>query len=184
MSDRVLILGDPLLRTKSEAVTNFSSDETRRVFRELKDELEDFRKEHGFGRGIAAIQIGITKRIIALNLGEGSFCIVNPEITHKSEKTFTLWDDCMSFPDLVVKVSRNESISVGYLDEDGNERTWKDLGRDVSELLQHEIDHLDGILALDRAIAAGDIIYTKEYLERRKLYDAQADYSIEPTIAR
>jgi len=182
MSDKVLILGNPLLREKSEAVEDFSSEETRRFFRELKDELESFRREHGFGRGIAAIQIGIAKRIIALNLGEGPFCIVNPEIVARSEKTFTLWDDCMSFPDLVVKVARNESISVGYLDEDGNEKTWNDLGRDVSELLQHEIDHLDGILAVDRAIAAGDIIYKTEYRKRKKLYDAQVDYFIEPTM--
>jgi len=184
MSEKVLILGNPLLREKSEAVADFSAPETCWAFRELKDELEAFRREHGFGRGIAAVQIGIAKRIIALNLGEGPFCIVNPEMTAKSGKTFTLWDDCMSFPDLVVKVARNESISVRYLDEAGNERTWNDLGRDVSELLQHEIDHLDGILAVDRAIAVGDIIYKSEYLKRKKLYDAQTDYFIEPTIAR
>ncbi len=138
----------------------------------MKDELESFRREHGFGRSGRAIRSD-RQEDHRLNLGEGPFCIVNPEIVARSEKTFTLWDDCMSFPDLVVKVARNESISVGYLDEDGNEKTWNDLGRDVSELLQHEIDHLDGILAVDRAIAAGDIIYKTEYRKRTKSHDAR-----------
>jgi peptide deformylase len=182
MSSKVLILGNPILREKSECVFDFECKEIKENIEELKEELERFRKENGFGRGIAAIQIGIKKRIIALNLGHGPFCIINPEITFRSGETFKMWDDCMSFPELIVKVTRNESISIEYFDEEGKEKTWNNLSRDISELLQHEIDHLDGILAIDRAIEKNDIIYKNEYLKNKTLYDRDIDYIIKKTI--
>ena len=74
----VLILGDPLLRRKSAPVDDFSDPALKDEMRDLKEALERFRREHGFGRGIAAPQIGIPKRMIALNLGQGTFVIANP----------------------------------------------------------------------------------------------------------
>ena len=182
MTNQVLILGNPLLNEVSKEVHQFNDIETQADFRILKNALEEFRKENGFGRGIAAIQIGIKKRIIALNLGEKTFCVINPEITWKSEEVFRMWDDCMSFPDIVVKVERHKSVSIKYQDESGLKKEWNAISRDVSELLQHEIDHLDGILAVERAITKEDIIYKKEYVKNSDIYNKGIEYRIKATI--
>lgn len=182
MKTDVLILGNPVLREISTEVDDFQSTEIIRSFEALKQALENFRKNNGFGRGIAAIQIGIKKRILALNLGKGAFLVVNPRIVWQSQETFTLWDDCMSFPDLLVKVKRNASITVEYQNDKGNLQVMEKLGRAESELLQHEIDHLDGIMAIDRAIEKRDIIYKAEYKKNYEFYDSQVDYKIVPTI--
>lgn len=182
MKRPVLILGDPLLRRKCAAVEDFSDSLLKEEMEDLKEALELFRKEHGFGRGIAAPQIGISKRLIALNLGKGPFVIANPEIISRSPETFTLWDDCMSFPDLMVRVRRHRSVSIRYRDEKGALQEWTNIGQAESELLQHEMDHLDGVLAVDRAIGTGDIVYTAEYRKHKNVYDSQCDYSIVPTI--
>jgi len=88
----------------------------------------------------------------------------------------------MSFPDLMVRVRRNRSLSIRYRDEKGAPQEWTDIGIAESELLQHEMDHLDGVLAVDRAIGTGDIVYMAEYRKHRELYDGRCDYSIVPTI--
>ena len=82
----------------------------------------------------------------------------------------TLWDDCMSFPDLVVMVKRHKKISIEYNNENGEIQIWNDLTPSESELLQHEIDHLDGIMAIDKAIDAKSIIYKSEYNQNREFY--------------
>ena len=117
----VLVLGDPILRRRSEPIADFTEQALRAEKQDLKEALERFRREHGFGRGIAAPQIGIAKRMIALNTGKGTFVIANPEIVRKSAETFSMWDDCMSFPDLLVRVRRHVSIDVRYMDEDGSQ---------------------------------------------------------------
>jgi peptide deformylase len=183
MAKPVLLLGDPRLRLKSEAVEEFAGESIEREVADLKEALEDFRRRNGFGRGIAAIQIGIARRMIALNLGDGPFVIVNPKIVRRSSEAFRMWDDCMSFPDLVVRVERHRSIDIEYFDERGNGKEWLDPDQATSELLQHEIDHLDGVLAIDRAIEAQDIIYKDEYSKNRAYYDAMVDYAIKPTVS-
>jgi peptide deformylase len=183
MARPVLVLGNPTLRLKSEEIREFSGVAFERDLSELKEALEDFRSRNGFGRGIAAIQIDIARRMIALNLGKGPFVIVNPRIVRRSPEAFRMWDDCMSFPDLVVRVERHVSIDVEYFDERGERKEWSGLDQATSELLQHEIDHLDGILATDRAIETQDIIYKDEYSRNREYYDAMVDYVIKPTIA-
>jgi peptide deformylase len=79
-----------------------------------------------------------------------------------SRKLMTLWDDCFSFPNLLVKVERSLSVEVSYQDVEGKTHMMKAEGG-LSELLQHEIDHLDGILALDRAIDSKHIVFRSEY---------------------
>ena len=182
MNKTVLLLGNPILRQESVNVNDFADPILKKQIEYLKDTLGQFRKENGFGRGIAAVQIGITKRFIALNLGEGTFVIINPEITFKSEETFTMWDDCMSFPDLVVRVKRHKTISIKYQDEEGKIKEWNNIDQAVSELLQHEIDHLNGVLAVDRAIDANSIIYKSEYDKNKEAYEIQCDYVIASTI--
>jgi hypothetical protein len=87
-----------------------------------------------------------------VDLGKGVFFVVNPVFLHRSSDTFTMWDDCMSFPDLLVRVRRHDSISLRYQDQHGASHQMLRLDRPTAELLQHEIDHLDGILAIDRAL--------------------------------
>jgi peptide deformylase len=94
------------------------------------------------------------------------FCgpLINPEIVWEESRKIELWDDCFSFPDLMVRVLRAAQIRVEYQDERGEKNILEASG-DLSELLQHEIDHLDGILAVERAISPQSFSTRKE-LER------------------
>jgi peptide deformylase len=178
----VLLVGDPRLRQVCEAVSDFQDPEYRRGGRRLIAALERFRAEYGFGRAIAAPQLGIPLRIIAMNLGEGPFLIVNPDLSGESRERFTLWDDCMSFPWLMVRLERHVHVDLEFFSEDGKRRTWRETDRAVSELLQHEVDHLDGVLALDRAIDRDSVVARRVYEARRGYFDRQVDYTIVPTI--
>jgi threonine dehydratase len=128
-----------------------------------------FRRRHGFGRAIAAPQIGVLRRAIAIDLGAGPFVLINPQITWRSEEMFELWDDCFSVPDRLVRVRRHKSVSVTYRDAQFRIRHWTALTQDLSELLQHEIDHLDGVLMTDRAVGAEAI---RPASQRATLVDA------------
>jgi peptide deformylase len=152
-SKRILKLGDPGLWKKCEAVDDVKAKETGEIIRDLKDTLMDFRKRNGFGRGIAAPQIGVAKRIIYVHIPKEELdgALINPRITWRSEEKVRSWDDCFSFPNLLVKVERAKEIEVEYATEKGERRLIEVKG-DLSELLQHEIDHLDGILAVERAL--------------------------------
>lgn len=174
----VLLLGDPRLRVRSAEVERYDGD----AFDALAATLDAFRARHGFGRAISAPQIGIAQRFIAVNLGKGTFFVVNPVVTWRSEETFTMWDDCMSFPDLLVRVRRVQSLSLEYVDEQGKPQQWRDLDQAAAELLQHEIDHLDGVLAVDRALDQHSLVMRAEYDRQREYFDAMVDYTIVPTL--
>ena len=167
---KILQLGTPLLWERSATVVDVYDRSVQSIIRDLDDTLGWFRSTTGWGRGISAPQIGELARISFIRMdenlsregrlltaGERSFdpgsalVLVNPSITWRSPETFTLWDDCFSFPDLLVEVSRNESIEVAYADSEGNPHCLL-AHHGLSELLQHELDHLDGILAIDRRI--------------------------------
>ena len=180
--DDVLLLGDPRLRQLCRPVLDFDDPEFRQHCRRLTGALDRFRSQHGFGRAIAAPQIGIPLRMIAMNLGRGSFLLINPELTRPSVERFTLWDDCMSFPWLMVRLERHLSVDLRYQDEQGEWISKGNVEQDVSELLQHEVDHLDGILALDRALDMDSVIARQVYLERRSYFDGLVDYAIRPTV--
>ena len=176
MTDRVLPLGDPRLRIVCEPVKDVADPAFQVENQRLKAALNAFRSEWGFGRGIAAPQIGIPKRFVSINLGEGTYSLINPEIQWRSPETFTLWDDCMCFPDLLVRVRRNLSVSISFLDELGEPRAWEHLGQAESELLQHELDHLDGVLATDLALDARSIIYRTAFAADPAAFQCQVDY--------
>lgn len=146
----ILRLGDPRLRVVARRV-DLADPEVPRAIASLHHALAEFRATHGFGRAIAAPQIGIDLRLVALDLGDGPRTLIDPEIVWVSDETFTLWDDCMCFPDMLVRVRRRRSISVRHRDELGRVHLRERLPQSESELLQHELDHLDGLLAVDRA---------------------------------
>ncbi len=148
--NRVLQLGNPLLYEKSEPVKPSELESLRPVFQDLHDIILEFRAKYNAGRAIAAPQIGVMKRVICWNVTTPEV-FINPEITFLSEDLMELWDDCMSFPNLLVRLKRHKSCSLTFLDENWERQTWH-LKNDLSELFQHEFDHLDGILATQRAI--------------------------------
>lgn len=110
----------------------------------------DFRKKYGAGRAIAAPQIGLQKRIICLNT-DITIAMINPELSDLSKELFEVWDDCMSFPNLLVKVMRHKILTFTFFDLNWKKQIWY-LEDDLAELIQHEYDHLEGILAMQRAI--------------------------------
>lgn len=146
----ILILGNPQLWQPSALVTDIHARATQDLIRDLSDTLANFRAENGFGRAIAAPQIGAQQRIIYTNVN-GGFALINPVITSASQELFELWDDCFSLPNLMVRVKRHVEITVDFTDQNGVAQSLT-LQNDLSELFQHEIDHLDGILATDRAV--------------------------------
>ncbi|MBA4313149.1 MAG: peptide deformylase [Chlorobiaceae bacterium] len=157
----ILLLGNPSLRQKSDRVDNFKNADVHQTVNDLQDTLNDFRKQNGFGRGISAPQIGVPSRIIFIDV-EKPIALINPEIIESSNEMMILWDDCFSFPDIMVKVKRNKEIKVRYRDVNQDEQIISANGS-LSELLQHEIDHLDGILAIDHAVDSKHIILKTEY---------------------
>ena len=117
---------------------------------DLHDIVLEYRSTYGSGRAIAAPQIGLMKRIICYNTTE-PVTLINPSLHDLSDELMEIWDDCMSFPGLLVRVQRHRSCKMTFRDLHWNEITW-DLEDDLSELFQHEYDHLNGILATERAI--------------------------------
>src|SRR5262245_7782004 len=112
--ESILLLGDPGLRECSRPVLDFEEPSVGAGGRRLVRALEQFRAEHGFGRAISAPQIGIHRRMIAMNLGEGPFLLYNPELTTCSPARFSMWDDCMSFPWLMVRLERHLSVDLAF----------------------------------------------------------------------
>ena len=162
----ILQLGDPMLRATCERVMSFQTDELHALTDDLRDTLYDFRSRSGFGRGIAAPQLGVTQRVILVHI-DHPIVLVNPKIVKRSRGQMTLWDDCFSFPDLLIKVRRNLVIEVRYQDDMGHHHTLKAEGA-LSELLQHEIDHITGVLAIDRAIDSKHIVYRSVHMKSTK----------------
>jgi peptide deformylase len=146
----ILKLGDPRLYQVCEPVKREELHLVKEWVKDLHEAMEDIRRKYGFGRGIAAPQLGIMKRMFYLNL-DRPYIIINPVLTNLSEERFTLWDDCMSFPNLLVKVERHQALTLEYLDENWVPQTWKVQGA-ISELIQHEFDHLNGVLCTMRAL--------------------------------
>jgi peptide deformylase len=173
----VLQLGDPGLREVAARAADPAAPEIGALAQDLADTLAHWRASTGYGRGIAAPQIGAAKRVIFLRLpGAEPWPLVNPEITWRSEEKIVVWDACLSFLSIFMQVRRHREITVRYQDLRGE---WQEVHaseqRDLSELLQHEIDHLDGVLAIDR-ITDIRTMCTREEFEKR--YRAQSPYAV------
>lgn len=164
----VLRLGDPRLRVVSDAVGDVEQEWFREQDAKLHSVLDAFREEYGFGRAVAAPQIGVARRFVALYLEDGPRTLIDPTVVRTGSRRVTVWDDCMSFPELMVRVERHASMAVESTDLDGVRREWRIEDPRVAELVQHELDHLDGILAVDRALDA-------EALVDRRVFEADAE---------
>jgi len=175
----VLQLGDPLLRQKAVRVETPPTHEIHELVSDLADTLARWRFATGYGRGIAAPQLGVLQRVLFLKLpGAEPWPLINPEIVERSAEKIIVWDACLSFLSIFMQVERHRQVTVRYQNLNG-ETLQVEAGddRDLSELLQHEIDHLDGILAIDRVIDVKTIC-TREEFEKR--YRDASPYAIAP----
>ena len=148
----LLLLGDPRLYERCEPVLQSELPLVGHWVADLDNVMKEVKARYNFGRAIAAPQLGIMKRLIYMNI-DRPVVFINPELLDLSDEMFELWDDCMSFSNLLVKVRRHRRLTIRYLDEQWRSQQW-DMSDDLSELLQHEYDHLDGILCIMRAIDA------------------------------
>ena len=158
MIQKILLLGDQRLYQVSAPVLEAQRDQLAALEEDLRDTMLEFRRVHRVGRAIAAPQIGVFKRVIYMNAPEmeAPILLVNPRLEFPDQDRMELWDDCMSFPGLLVRLKRYRKCVVRFLDRDWKEQTLI-LEGDLSELIQHEYDHLDGILAVDRAESSKDL---------------------------
>lgn len=150
MKRDILLLGNDELYQISEPVKPDEIENIKSVVQDLHDTLMDFREKYHAGRAIAAPQIGVKKRLLYMFIDK-PVIFINPTLEFPDNEMMEVLDDCMSFPNLLVKVRRYKRCRIKYLDIDWKEQTMS-LERDLAELLQHEYDHLDGILATMRAI--------------------------------
>lgn len=150
MEKEILLLGNPALYEVSREVAPEELPQMTQLREDLRDTLLAFRRRYGRGRAIAAPQIGVKKRVIYRHL-DTPVLLINPVLLFPEEDDMELWDDCMSFPGLYVRVKRRRRCTVLYRDEQ-----WKECRMELegamAELIQHEYDHLDGILATMRAL--------------------------------
>lgn len=146
----ILLLGNEDLYSISREISPRQLEKAKQVAADLHDTMFHFKEKYRFGRAIAAPQIGEFWRIIYMNWANCPHVLVNPRLQF-GEEQFEVWDDCMSFPGLEVKLNRYKKTTVVYKD-----LQWEDCALefedDLSELIQHEYDHLDGILAVQRAL--------------------------------
>jgi len=164
---QLLKLGDPQLYLASLPVDKSEIEAVNEIVSILDGVLMEFRQKYGFGRAIAAPQIGVLKRIIYININQ-PLVIINPVLTDFSEEIMEVWDNCLCFPNLRVKVARHRSCWLTYYNLDWEEQSLL-YHNDMAELIQHEFDHLEGILAVQRAINNKSLMCADEYVKQNIL---------------
>ncbi len=140
---QIVKIGDNILREKAKPVSKINSN-----IHKLLDNMKDT-MEHANGVGLAAPQIGVSKRVIIVDIGEGLIELINPEIIKSSGKSTDV-EGCLSVPDVNGEVTRADKVVVVGLNRKGEKVEIKAEGL-LARALQHEIDHLDGILFIDNA---------------------------------
>lgn len=160
MKKEILLLGNEDLYQISEPLKKDEIENIKSIVQSLHDTLLDFREKYHAGRAIAAPQIGIKKRLLYMFIDK-PVIFINPVLEFPDNELMEVLDDCMSFPNLLVKVKRHKRCKIKYLDMDWKEQMMY-LEGDLAELLQHEYDHLDGILATMRAIDNKSFVIKKD----------------------
>lgn len=161
----IKIYGENVLRRIARPIENITQD-TVNMAEHLIATMES-----ESGLGLAANQIGITVRAFAINMTHFDILIkpkvlINPEIVNFGQENMKGEEGCLSFPGLFQSIERPEKVSVKYLDLDGNEQLMDAEGL-MARVIQHETDHLDGILFIDK-LSAGQKLFIKNKLKRIK----------------
>lgn len=151
------------LPSKEVPVNKITAKEMKAKFTYIKSCLLKYRKLTGFGRGITAVQIGIPERFSVVYTPEKLFIIINPVIIKKSKKMLKYPEICMSANPVIAPTIRPSWIEFHYYDENGDKKYWdmKDdttQGRILNRVLQHEIDHMEGIINIDRVKNPAELI--------------------------
>ncbi len=141
----IIAYPDPVLRKKSESVEEVSK-EIKQLVEDMTETMYEAR-----GVGLAAVQIGILKRVIVISVGEGLTALINPEIV-ESEGEDRMEEGCLCLPGVLIEIDRKEKVKVKGLNEKG-EAVVIDAEGLMARALQHEIDHLSGVLIVDKVSA-------------------------------
>ena len=157
MEREILLLGDARLYQVCNPVRREELAAMPALIADMRDTILAYRQKMAAGRAIAAPQVGVMKRVVCMCLEDAPVTFMNPEISFPDGEMMEVLDDCMSFPHLLVRLKRHRRCVVRYRDLDWTEREWA-LEGDLSELLQHECDHLDGVLATMRAAGPRDFV--------------------------
>ena len=163
---KILVEPDPFLRRKSKKVEKVD-DDVRSLINDMLETMYD-----APGIGLAAIQIGVPKRIIVMDLAKENekkqpLYFVNPEIITKSEIDLTYEEGCLSVPGQFAEIDRPDRCKIKYLDYDGKEQILNAEGL-LATCIQHEIDHLEGILFIDYLSKLKRSMITKKLSKQKK----------------
>ncbi|OUW60449.1 MAG: peptide deformylase [Candidatus Pelagibacter sp. TMED203] len=163
---KILIEPDPILRKKSSPLEKVD-DQTRKL---MKDMLETMYKAPGIG--LAATQIGILKRIIVIDISKNEekktpLFLVNPEIIFRSKNTSVYEEGCLSLPGQFAEIERPAECHLKYINFDGKTKELKADGL-LSTCIQHEVDHLNGILFIDYLSKLKKNMIIKKLLKQKK----------------
>jgi peptide deformylase len=118
----ILLLGNPKLYNLSQEVQQSELGEMTAIVQDLHDTLMEFRSKWGVGRAIAAPQIGVFRRLVYMFFEDKPTVFINPILWFNTAETVNVWDDCMSFPELLVRISRTKSCIVTYKDLEWNDQ--------------------------------------------------------------
>ena len=172
----IIIIPDPRLRVKSTPVENVDDD-----VRQLIDDMFAAMYEAP-GIGLAAIQVAVPKQVITLDLARDEeeepqpLVFINPEITWSSEELSTYQEGCLSIPEFFEEVERPETIRVRFLDRDGAECELEADGL-LATCIQHEVDHLHGILFIDYLSRLKRDRVVKKFTKQARIAEKQAPES-------
>ena len=170
MSQRKIVIEpNPILRKKSEILEKVD-DELRGL---LDDMLETMYSAPGIG--LAAVQVGILKRVIVIDVSKDKekknpFFLINPEIISKSKNTSTYEEGCLSLPGYFAEIERPAECQVKYIDYFGKEKEIKATGL-LSTCIQHELDHLNGVLFIDYLSKLKRDMIVKKLIKQKKELD-------------
>jgi len=141
---KIITVNDPILRKKSRPVTVFD----KRLHMLLDDMSETMHEANGVG--LAAVQVGVLRRVVVIDVGEGPIELINPVITKRSQESVNSAEACLSFPGQSGMVARPQAVTVQAQNRTGDlvTHTGEEL---LARAFCHEIDHLDGVLFQDLA---------------------------------
>lgn len=163
---------DPILKTKCTPVENVDGE----IVQLIDDMLDTMYAAPGIG--LAAPQVGVTKRILVADVSDDPkkpqpYALINPKIVSESDELFTYEEGCLSLPSYYAEVERPAEVTIEYLDRDGKEQTLTADGL-LSTCIQHEMDHLDGIIFVDHLSSLKRNMILKKMVKAKKTRDEDA----------
>ena len=163
---KIIIEPEPILRKKSQPLEYVNKE----IQKFLKDMLSTMYAAPGIG--LAAVQVGVLKRLIVIDLSKDGekknpLFLINPEITYKSNEKSIYEEGCLSLPGHFAEVERPAECHLNYIDYNGNKKNLKANGL-LATCVQHEIDHLDGILFIDYLSKLKKDMIIKKLIKQKK----------------